>query len=210
MSLILQSHESLPYVDGDISDADRATALALITRELPLDHDSTIHPSLGLPPTVNFSEIVLTEINRVAAGEPWHGGIDLTRYEAPDGPASDTSQDAWRQALRNAYVSNMYLSGRHSNLTLLDEYGKNAWLIGNSQLEILLQELEQELARLKVDVENVNKARKAAQENSRGELLGLEETWKRGIGKLLEIQVAEAGLRQLILERKNNTGSLSA
>lgn len=104
----------------------------------------------------------------------------------------------------------MYLSGRHSNLTLLDEFGKNAWLIGNSQLEHLLQELEQELTRLKDDVENVNKARKAAQENSRGELLGLEETWKHGIGKILEVQVAGAGLRQLILERKNNSGSLSA
>jgi len=149
-----------------------------------------------------------TEINRVAAGEPWHGGIDLTRYEAPDEPASDASQEAWRQALRDAYVSSMYLSGRHSNLTLLDEFGKNAWLIGNSQLEHILQELEQELARLKDDAENVNKARKAAQESSRGELLGLEETWKHKIGELLEVQVA--GLRQLILERKNNSGALSA
>lgn len=139
-----------------------------------------------------------------------HGGIDLTRYEAPDEPASDTPQDAWRQALRNAYVSSTYLSGRHLNLTLLDEFGKNAWLIGNSQLENLLQELEHELARLRDDVENVNKARKAAQENSRGELLGLEETWKHGIGKILEVQVAEAGLRQLILERRNNSGTLSA
>jgi pre-mRNA-splicing factor SPF27 len=139
-----------------------------------------------------------------------HGGIDLTRYEAPDEPASDTPQEAWRQALRNAYVSSTYLSGRHSNLTLLDEFGKNAWLIGNSQLEHLLQELEGELARLRDDVENVNKARKAAQENSRGELLGLEETWRLGIGKILEVQVAEAGLRRLILERRNNHGSLSA
>lgn len=104
----------------------------------------------------------------------------------------------------------MYLSGRQSNLTLLDEFGKNAWLIGNSQLEHLLHELEQELAHLRNDAESVNKARKAAQEGSRGELLGLEETWRRGIGKILEVQVAERGLRQLILERKNNPGSLSA
>lgn len=152
----------------------------------------------------------LAELNRVAAGKPLHGGIDLTRYEAPDEPGTDTPQETWRQALRNAYVSSMYLSGRQSNLALLDEFGKNAWLIGNAQLEHLLYELEQELGRLKDDVESVNKARKAAQEGSRGELLGLEDTWRQGIGRILEVQVAERGLRQLIVERKNDPGSLSA
>lgn len=134
------------------------------------------------------------------------GGMDVSRYEAPDNPAADTDEDAWRQHLRSAYVSSTYLLGRQANLALLDEYGKNAWLVSNSQMEYILQELEQELDRVKSEIETVNKARKQAQEQSRGELLALEETWKSGIGKILEIQVATDNLRQLILESRRKSG----
>lgn len=134
------------------------------------------------------------------------GGMDVSRYEAPDDPAADTDEEAWRQHLRSAYVSSTYLLGRQANLALLDEYGKNAWLVSNSQMEYTLQELEQELDRVKSEIETVNKARKQAQEQSRGELLALEETWKSGIGKILEIQVATDNLRQLILESRRKSG----
>jgi pre-mRNA-splicing factor SPF27 len=106
-------------------------------------------------------------------------------------------------------VSSTYLSGRQVNLTLLDEFGKNAWLIGNSQCEEILQDLEQELTRVKQETESVNKARKAAQENSKAELLGLEDTWRRGIGKILEIQVATNGLRQNFLEARRHAAQPS-
>ena len=134
------------------------------------------------------------------------GGIDVSRYEAQDDPAADTDEDAWRQHLRSAYISSMYLLGRQANLDLLDEYGKNAWLVSNSQMEYILQDLEQELDRVKNEIETVNKARKQAQEQSKGELLALDETWKSGIGKILEIQVATDNLRQLILESRRNLG----
>ena len=179
----------------------------MITKELPASHQGTPHPSLAPLPAVNFSDLFLSEINRVGAGQPRDGGIDLSRYEAPDEPTSDTQADAWRQALRNAYVSSTYLSGRQSNLALLDEFGKNAWLVGNSQLEQILQDLEQEQTRLKEDIEHVNRARKTVQNDSKGELLGLEETWRRGIGKILEVQVAADGLQRLIRERKRDHGS---
>ncbi|KIX06801.1 uncharacterized protein Z518_04777 [Rhinocladiella mackenziei CBS 650.93] len=204
MPLILESHDSLPYIDPDITNADRDHAKALITEHLPPNYLTTPHPSLAPLPTVEFSEIFLQEVNRLAAGQPRQAGIDLSRYEAPETPASDSSEEVMRQALRNAYVSRTFLSGRHTNLILLDEFGKNAWLTGNSQAEEILQGLERELARVKAETERVNKARKAAQEGSKGELLGLEDAWKRGIGQILEIQVATDRLQQLIVERQRN------
>ena len=59
-------------------------------------------------------------------------------------------------------MSSSYLSGRLTNLSLLEEFGKNAWLISNSQLEDILRDLEKELLEQKEAVENINKSRKAA------------------------------------------------
>lgn len=176
----------------------------MIAKNLPQNHLTTPHLSLAPLPTVEFSEIFLQEINRVAAGQPRQAGIDVSRYEAPDEPASDSNESTMRQALRNAYISSSFLSDRHTNLKLLDEFGKNAWLIGNSQAEEILQSLEQELARVKAETEDINKARKTTQEQSKGELLTLQENWKRGIDKILEIQVATHELRQLIVQRQRN------
>lgn len=191
-------------IDGDPSDADRARAHALIAKELSPDHLSVPHPSLPPLSEVEFSDRFLQEVKRVAAGQPMQGGIDMSRYEAPDEPASDSSAEEIRQALRKAYVSSTFLSGRQTNLALLDELGKNAWLISNSQAEEILQNLEHELARIQAEVDSVNKARKAAQLHHKAELLGLEEHWKRGLGQILEIQVATDGLRQLFVERQRN------
>lgn len=112
-----------------------------------------------------------------------------------------------REALRTAYVASTFLSDRHTNLQLLDEFGMNAWLIGNSQTEQILHDLERELARVKAESEEVNRARKAAQEQSKGELLTLQENWKQGIGKILEIQVATEQLRHRIAECQRNSAA---
>ncbi|OAP59003.1 hypothetical protein AYL99_06300 [Fonsecaea erecta] len=196
MALIWESFDSLPYIDPDITDAERQRAKASIARHLPKDYLSTPHPSLAPLPAVNFSETFRQEINRVAAGQPRQQGIDVSRYEAPDEPASDSDQATLKEVLRNAYILTTFLSDRHTNLQLLDEFGKNAWLIGNSQTEQILQVLERELTGLKTETESINRARKATQEQSKGELLTLQENWKRGIGKILEIQVATDELRR--------------
>lgn len=91
---------------------------------------------------------------------------------------------------------------RHENLALLEESGKNAWLIGNSQLEEILRGLEKELAEMKEAAETVNKERKMAQEARHGELVGLEESWKRGVGAILDVELAAENLRLQILEQR--------
>lgn len=153
-------------------------------------------------PAFETSDFIRQELDRKAAGLPISGGIDLSRYEAPEGPSNDSDVAAWKETLRTAYTSSTYLSGRISNLSLLEDLGKNAWLIANSQSEDILRQLEKELEELKSATENVNKSRKAAQESSRGEIIGLEETWKRSIGRILEAEVAVEEIRQQILEKR--------
>lgn len=187
--------------------AARARAQQLINAEVSPEHSSTLHPSIPAAPEPQFSSLIQQELERKAAGTPFAGGIDLTRYEAPEPPtrASDGETpdlDEWRRTLQKAYVSSSHLSKRHEDLALLEEHGKNAWLIGNSQLEEILRSLEKDLADTKDAAEQVNKERKMAQESRYGEITGLEDTWKRGVGAILDVELASEGLRQQILEHR--------
>lgn len=192
-------------VDAEPSASAYQRAQQLINAEISPEHTSNIHPLIPPAPEAKLSPLIQQELERKATGAPLTGGIDLTRYEAPEPPApaaaGDTPKlDEWRQALQSAYKSSSHLSKRHENLTLLDENGKNAWLIGNSQLEYILGGLEKELAETKESSEEVNKQRKIAQEARYGELSSLEETWKRGVGAILDVELASEGIRQQILE----------
>lgn len=209
---------SLPDIDGEPGEQARATAAKLISAELSSDHTSTLHPAIPALPELHFSPLIEQELARKEAGLPLTGGIDLSRYEAPEAPEgpSKTEDDAsraleeWKETLRKAYISSSHLSIRHNNLALLEEHGKNAWLIGNSQLEEILRGVEKELAETKEAVENVHKERKLAQEAGHGELAALEDTWKRGVGSTLDVQVAAETLRQQILEQRRQKAQQSA
>lgn len=197
----MDSLDSLPYIDAQVNEEERRQILRAIAAELPGGYQTTTHPLLPLLPQTKFTPLMQVEIDRKARGEPMKGGIEMSRYEAPDEP-TDGDDSQWRGALQAAYRSSSYLEGRHVNLSLLEEHGKNAWLIGNSQLEEVLQRVEKELAILKNETENINKVRKGAQEGSRGELVALEESWRTGVGKIIEVQVASDGLRREILRRR--------
>ncbi|KAL3463805.1 Pre-mRNA-splicing factor SPF27 [Aspergillus heterothallicus] len=207
MPLVNESHDSLPYIDTAPSAQARANAEKLIAAELPSDYQSSIHSLIPDVPQPKFSPIMQQEIERRAAGQPLTGGIDILRYEAPEpparsGPDSTPNLDEWRQTLRKAYTASSHLSTRHENLSLLEESGKNAWLIGNSQLEDILRSLEKELAETKGAAETVNKQRKMAQDANQGELAGLEETWRHGVGAILDVELASEDLRMKILEQR--------
>ena len=191
-------------IDSDASQSSRSQINKLISAELPRGYQNTPHPSLRPLPDLQFSELFQKELNRKADNAQILGGIDLTRYEAPEQPKDDSEMEAWRTNLRQAYISRSYLSGRLNNLSLLEEFGKNAWLISNSQLEDILRDLEKELSETKEAVENINKTRKASQEESRAELTGLEETWKQGVGKIIDVQLATDGVRREMFQRRKN------
>ncbi|DAA75087.1 TPA_exp: Uncharacterized protein A8136_2185 [Trichophyton benhamiae CBS 112371] len=210
MSLINETHDSLPYIDEDVTPQVRAELSRLIDAELPADNRSTLHPSLPELPPTKFSPLIEQELERKARNEPISGGIDLSRYEAPEIPPSSTDPNAdpatviddWRQTLRRAYAAHLHLSIRKENLALLEAHGKNAWLIGNMQLEEILRRTEKELHDTTEATEAVNRERKLRQESVRGELAALEDTWRRGVSGTLDVEIAAEKLRRDILDMR--------
>ena len=207
MPLINTIHDSLPYIDAEPTPSERASALSLIAVEMP--SDTSAHPSLPPLGQQNFSPLLEAEMLRIERKEPLQA-IDLSRYEALEPPTTSPHSDErhpetlqkWRDALSMAYTSHTYLTGRQNNLALLERFGKNAWLIGNSQLEDVLRGLERELAQRKTDIDMVVIERKGMQEAVGPEIIGLDEGWRRGVGRVLEVEIAAEELRREILEKR--------
>ncbi|EEQ33819.1 hypothetical protein McanMca71_003834 [Microsporum canis] len=211
MPLINETHDSLPYIDEDVTPQLRTEISRLIEAELPPDYRSTVHPSLVELPQTKFSPLIEQELGRKARNEPISGGIDLSRYEAPEIPSSSTDPNAdpttvlddWRQTLRRAYAAHLHLSTRKDNLALLEAHGKNAWLIGNSQLEDILRRMEKDLHEVTEATEAVNRERKLKQESVRGELAALDDAWRRGVSGTLDVEIAAEKLRRDILDMRH-------
>lgn len=135
----------------------------------------------------------------------------MKRYEDLDAPENTTPTSdeerpellqRWNKALKQAYTSSEYVQGRLTQLGLLEKFGKNAWLVGNSQLEDILKGIEAELADLRKQQEEAEMLRQSQQNNASGEIKTLEETWKKGVGRVLETEVAAEGLKLQILEKR--------
>lgn len=158
-----------------------------------------------------FSPLIELELERIASEQPLKV-IDLERYQTQE-PFSDsgkpsTAEERERLAdsLRKAYISYAYLDARAQNLNLLDKWGKNAWLIGNWGLENELKTFEHELAETKRQIDVLTVARRRQQEEVAAELKGLEETWKKGVGRTLETEIAVEQLRREVLEEMRTRG----
>lgn len=204
MPLTNAIHDSLPYIDNEPTAAERTAALALITRELDPQAEP-LHPSIPPLAPSNLPPLMLQEMERLESDPKSKlKGIDTSRYEAVEPPSdkNPNSEALWKSALQQAYTSQTYLSSRSTSLALLESYGKNAWLISNSQLEAILSSLERDLAERKTEIDGIVIERKTAQESVGGEIKGLEEAWKRGVGRVLETEVAAENVRLEILERR--------
>lgn len=175
-------------------------ARALIASSLSPDADSTIHPSIPDAPTTSFSPGIQSELNRAAAKELLKA-IDLNRYEAT---TETLTPDA--SALKAAYTNSSYLTLRLQALELLEQFGKNAWLVANDQLESILRDVEKELVETREATTEVNRERKRAQEGSRGLLEGGERAWRDGVGGLVEVQVATGEVERNWRERLRGSG----
>ncbi|KAI1186803.1 Pre-mRNA-splicing factor SPF27 [Nemania serpens] len=202
-------HESLPYIDQEPTPAERAAAEAQIATELSSSSSSTTsssspppHSSLPAFRPATFTPIFAAELDRIAKKQPL-SAIDLSRYEVQDAPPPSTSDPSDLVApLSRAYATHTYLAGRETHLRLLDAYGKNAWLVANWQAEAHLAALERELAAARREIDVVNIQRCRQQEEVGEELKALEETWKKGVGRVLETEIATEALRQQVLERQ--------
>ena len=199
-------------IDSDLKPSERQRAAQEIDAELAPEHASDPHPSLSDLPELQFSSLLEQAIAQKAANLPWEGGVDLSRYEALEAPTTSGVDEAaglarWRNALQRAYASSTHLETRLTNLALLEEFGKNAWLVGNSQLEDLLRTLERELVQARERTDEVNKARKLAQESVRGEMEGLDEAWRKGVERVIQVELAAEEVRRDILERRRDAAA---
>lgn len=90
-----------------------------------------------------------------------------------------------------------HLSARLQALKLLEQHGRNAWLVGNAQLEEELRAYEQELAQVKGASEEVLRERKGLQEGARAQVEGGERAWKGAVEGLVQVGVGTvAGVRR--------------
>ncbi|RYP78346.1 hypothetical protein DL771_000531 [Monosporascus sp. 5C6A] len=214
MSFRTTVHESLPYIDPEPTPAERSAAEALIAAELSSTSspspDQQPAPSASLPALREpaFSPLITQELERIASQKPLKA-IDKSRYELPD-PSSISalsSPDELRETLSRAYAASTYLRGREAHLQLLEAHGRNAWLVGNwSGLEAEAAALERELAAARREIDRVNVRRRQAQDEVAGELRGLEDAWRRGVGRVLEAEAAAEALRRQVLERRREGG----
>ncbi|KAF3920857.1 hypothetical protein ABW21_db0203230 [Orbilia brochopaga] len=190
-------------IDRPLTPSTTARVHTLIQAELDPAHTATPHPSLPSLPDASFTPLVAVELERVAQGLPFAGGVDASRYESQATPSAQSSEEEWRTALQTAYSTSTHLANRVTNLTLLSSFGANSWLIGNSQMEGVLGQLEREIVALKEETEATNRERKRRQVDVQDEMERLERRWKDGVGKVLEIEVAsEMVFRETLAMRR--------
>ncbi|KAF4342677.1 BCAS2 family [Fusarium beomiforme] len=179
-------HESLPYVDQEPNPEALAAARALVAVEA-----SSQPPLPTSNPEPSFTPAMTAELDRLSKSTPL-APLDLGRYEAPSPSAPPAS------ALPAAAIAHSYLSSRLTNLELLEKWGKNAWLLGNHALETELQALERELAAAKREIDIVNLERQKRQNAVGAEIKTLDDTWRSGVGRVLETEIAVEELRRML------------
>ncbi|POR34617.1 Pre-mRNA-splicing factor SPF27, partial [Tolypocladium paradoxum] len=109
-----------------------------------------------------------------------------------------------RPVLAAACVSAAYLDARARNLALLDAHGAPAWLLANYHLEHALRRVERELADVRRLVDDVNARRARRQADVRAEMLMLDDAWRKGVGRVLETELAVEQLKAQIREELKN------
>ncbi|KAB8576175.1 hypothetical protein FH972_025703 [Carpinus fangiana] len=207
MPLIESGHDELAHIDITLTEADLIAARTTLAEELDASASKdALHPSIPATDyTPNFPSLTSTAHDQIASTgkpRPEGEGISLARYEEPDAPEStDTLEQytQWDKTLSAAYTSQSYLSQRALNLSLLERYGKNSWLISNAQVEDDLHTLERELKTAKDQGFVVDEERRHRQQGVRGEMEALQQSWQESLGRAIEAEVAGAQLHQEIL-----------
>ncbi|SPN97288.1 related to BCAS2 family protein [Cephalotrichum gorgonifer] len=196
MSIRHEIFESLPYIDPEPTEPESLAAQSLIAAALPAEQPP--HPSLPASTAPAFSPAISALISSTSKLD----AIDTARYKPQSASLpADSSLDEATDALARAYTSSSHLATRDLNLSLLADHGKNAWLTGNFHLENILAQLERELAARRAEVDRLALERRRAQDAVAGEMRGLEEAWRTGVGSVLETEVAVESLKAQIREK---------
>ncbi|KAG6866819.1 hypothetical protein C0991_008755 [Blastosporella zonata] len=186
--------DSLPYYDDDLQ---KYPALKLkVEQELARQPKAptTLHPRVP-PPFELFSTnpLLRAELDRVESHQPFPS-LDTIRYQLPAPTSAPGTDEEWQAAVQNARAQLEHQKIRLTNLTLLQNYGPNAWRIHNYLLEATANQCEKALEDLKQLTVEINRERKNEQDRLGKQLTSLETRWTELISSVLQIEMANVAL----------------
>ncbi|KAF8649883.1 hypothetical protein AX16_005645 [Volvariella volvacea WC 439] len=158
--------DSLPYFDDDLQkypDLKQKVEEELAKEPKP---PAALHPRV--PPEYQLfakNPLLQKELERVSKHEPFPS-LDTIRYQLPAPTSTPGTDEEWQSALNNARAQLEHQRLRHTNLTLLQTYGANAWRVHNYLLEATAKQIEQASEDLKQLTLEVNRERKNQQVDS--------------------------------------------
>jgi len=191
------SADALPYVD-DASDEIRARVDQLVaeeTRRMPKkvrDYLDALAPTRAS--SIGDDTALGRELARAGAGEAG-AAPDASRYRLdPPSGRERASVEAWEGAVANAMAQLEHQGTRIVNLELGMKYAPASWRARNAWAEATLEAYEEELARAKTAVNEMNVRRKLQQEAALKEFGALEREWYATTRKCAAIEGAIADL----------------
>ncbi|KAI9655251.1 MAG: hypothetical protein M1831_004961 [Alyxoria varia] len=213
MPLIEDSQEHLQHLDQNFTESELQATRDLIAdelQELYPNWKNELHPKVPeayKPKNQSLASASHGHIAKTGKARPEGTGVDLSRYEKVSAPkkgedGKEPLPKEYLEKLNSAHTSQQYLDGRGANLQLLEQHGKNAWLMHNNQLEDDYKALERDVEATRSAVHRVDGERRAAQEGARGELEGLEEAWRHGLGRAIEAEIAAGEQKDIAIRTK--------
>ncbi|KAF8321825.1 breast carcinoma amplified sequence 2 [Clavulina sp. PMI_390] len=187
--------DSLPYYDNDIENAQLKS---LVNEEIARELARMPKPSSDARVPAEFelfkgNDLLQAELARVASKQPLDV-LDKTRYGLPEPAGPEALEEEWREALNNGHAQMEHQLTRHTNLQLLNQYGKNAWMVHNHELESSVKLMEKDLEVLRNRVTEVNRDRKNSQLRTGKTLTELETRWTELVSTVLQLELANAAL----------------
>ena len=184
---------ALPYVD-DLGADWRPRVDQLVAEEMRRmpkrgkDYLESLAPAKALD--LEAMALVREELARVERGESMPIP-DTLRYRLDPPPQNKRSDvDAWGAAIDNARAQLEHQATRVTNLELGLKYAPAAWRARNAWAEATLKSYEEELARAKTAVNELNVQRKLQQEAAAKEFTQLEKEWYATTRKCFAIESA--------------------
>ena len=151
-------------------------------------------PSEGDGLERRVGHLIAEELARVASGTSMVIP-DVMRYRL-DPPPKREREDAaaWGRAIANAEAQLEHQATRRANLELALKYAPAAWRARNAWGDAAVKAYEEELARVRTEVNEVNVMRKLQQESAAKEISALEREWYATTRKCAAIEGAIADL----------------
>lgn len=122
--------------------------------------------------------------------------IDTTRLGMP--APSTESVTEYEKSVANAKSQLMHQVNRYTNLSLLAEYGPDAYKQFIEYLRLQEAVVNRELENVTKEVEDLNKQRKEAQEMAGSEIRRLNDSHKELVNRVIQVDMANLALKEEI------------